>query len=280
MLGWVAGAALAAGTLAAAAEAGTVERIRGDGVIRLAVRDDAPPFSAKGSGAEPVGYSVDLCREVVDSIKRRLGLPKLEIRYVKVSAADRLAAISDGRADLLCEATSATLSRRKMVDFSIPTFISGAGLLIRADSPQTFAGLAGKKIAVLGGTTTETALRNSLKDEGMTAEVVIVKSHPEGIRTLKDGAVAAYFADRTILQYLTRNEPQGKLLLADEFLTLEPYALALPHGDEEFRLQVDWSLSEIYRTHRIDSIFAATFGKDATPSPLMKALVVVSSLPE
>ncbi len=278
LLGPLAGLALVAG--AAAAEAGTLDRIRSDGAIRLAVRDDAPPFSAKGSGADPVGYSVDLCREVAAGIKRQLGLTKLEIRYVKVTAADRFEAIRDGHADLLCEATSETLSRRKLVDFSVPTFVSGAGLMIRDDSPRTFAGLAGHKIGVLGGTTTETALRNTLQGGGMKAEVVLVKSHPDGLAALKDGTVSAYFADRTILEYLLRGQPQGKLLVADEYLTLEPYALALPHGDDAFRLAVDWALSELYRSHRIDAIFATTFGKGAKPSELMKALFVISALPE
>lgn len=267
-------------TLAGAAEAGTLERIRDTGSIRLAVRDDAPPFSAKGSGTEPVGYSVDLCREVAAGVKQQLGLAKLDIRYVTVTAADRLAAISQGRADLLCEATTATLSRRETVDFSIPTFLSGAGLLIRQDSPRTFAALAGHKIGVLGGTTTESALRNSLEDHGMTADVVLVKSHPEGIHALKDHTVDAYFADRTILLFMLRDETPGTLLLADEYLTLEPYALALPHGDEDFRLAVDRALSALYRSHRIDSVFAATFGGAAKPSALMAALFVVSSLPE
>lgn len=279
LVGGLAGLVLAAGA-AAAAEAGTLDRIRGDGAIRLAVRDDAPPFSAKGSGSDPVGYSVDLCREVAAGIKRQLGLAKLDIHYVKVTAADRFAAIGEGRADLLCEATSETLSRRKLVDFSVPTFISGAGLMIRDDSPRTFAGLAGHKIGVLGGTTTETALRNSLQDHGMKAEVVLVKSHPDGIAALKDGAVSAYFADRTILEYLLRGQPPGKLLVADEYLTIEPYALALPRGDDAFRLAVDWALSETYSSHRIDKIFAAAFGKGAKPSELMKALFVISALPE
>jgi ABC-type amino acid transport substrate-binding protein len=277
---WYGAIVVAACALAGAAEAGTIDRIKSDGAIRLAVRDDAPPFSARGTGPDPVGYSVELCRAVADSVKQQLGLTKLDIRYVKVTAADRLAAIQDGRADLLCEATTATLSRRKLVDFSITTFISGAGLLIRTDSPKTFAGLSGQKIGVLGNTTTETALRNTLKDQGMNAEVVLVKSHPEGVQALRSGAVSAYFADRTILTFLMRDEPPGQLLLADEYLTLEPYALALPHGDEDFRLAVDRALSELYRSNRINSIFADSFGKTARISELMKAMLAVSSLPE
>ena len=39
----------------------------------------------------------------------------------------------------------------------------------------------------------------------------------------------------------------GKLTLAENYLSVEPYALALAHGDEGFRLAVDRALSHIYR---------------------------------
>src|SRR5215467_10512446 len=76
-------------TLAGAASAETLDRIRQDGAIRIAYREDAPPFSLKGEGGAPAGYSVELCRAVADDIKRQLGLPKLDVSYVQVTAADR-----------------------------------------------------------------------------------------------------------------------------------------------------------------------------------------------
>src|SRR5689334_577100 len=148
-LGLLPGAALAATvllaglTLAGAASAETLDRIRQDGAIRIAYREDAPPFSLKGEGGNPAGYSVELCRAVADDIKRQLKLAKLDVRYVQVTAADRFEAIEKGRADLLCEATTATLSRRKLVDFSISTFVSGASLMIKPGGPTTFDALAG-----------------------------------------------------------------------------------------------------------------------------------------
>jgi hypothetical protein len=52
--------------------------------------------------------------------------------------------------------------------------------------------------------------------------------------------ISAYFADRSILLFLIRDSKAvGKLKLADVYLTVEPYALALPRGDEDFRLEVD-----------------------------------------
>ncbi len=266
---------------AGAATAATLDRIRQDKTIRIAYRDDAPPFSFKGKGGQPAGFMVELCGAVAKQLAEQLGLPPLQIAYVTVTAADRFDAIAQGKADLLCEPTTQTLSRRKTVDFSLPTFVDGAGLMIRADGPKNIKALAGKKIGVLAGTTTEEELKNSLKDAGITAEVAPAKTHEEGLAMLDDGKVAAYFADRAILVFLAQQSAApGKLLLADNYLTVEPYALALPHGDEDFRLAVDRALSRIYSSGEIATIFKGTFGAKSKPTLILQTLYLVSTLPE
>jgi len=93
------------------------------------------------------------------------------------------------------------LSRRQLVDFSIPTFLDGASLIVRADGPKKLDELAGRKVGVAAGTTTEESLRNSLKDAGIGAEVVAANTHGEGLAMLDDGKITAYFADRSILLF-------------------------------------------------------------------------------
>ncbi|HUC73382.1 MAG TPA: amino acid ABC transporter substrate-binding protein [Stellaceae bacterium] len=285
---WMDGSRFCAAVLAAlvlasgaAAAAAALDRIRQDKTIRIAFRDDAPPFSFKGKSAEPVGYMVDLCRAVANNLASQLNLSSLNVVYVPVTAADRFEAIAQGKADLLCEPTTQTLSRRRQVDFSIPTFVDGAGLLIRNDGPKSLMALGGHKIGVLAGTTTEDELRASLKDAGITAEVIPASTHDEGLAMLDDGKVSAYFADRGILMFLAeQSKAPAKLLLADNYLTIEPYALALPHGDEDFRLAVDRALSTIYRSGQIAPIFTHTFGAKTKPSQILQSLYLISALPE
>jgi polar amino acid transport system substrate-binding protein/glutamate/aspartate transport system substrate-binding protein len=275
------GMALLSFAPAAAAADSVLDRIRAQGEIRLAYRDDAAPFSFQADGAaQPEGYSVDLCREVVKAIQTDLKLPELKTTYVKVTPENRFQAITDGKADLLCEATTATLERRETMDFSISTFISGAGMMIRPGGPNSFEQLAGQKIGVLGGTTTAQDLKSFLAAGNIAADIVTVKSHSEGFAQLESGAILVYFGDRTILQYmLAKGDKAGKLLLADQFLSIEPYALALPR-DPEFRLAVDRALSRLYRTGAAKAVFAKTFGEKARPTSLQTSLYVLSGLPE
>ena len=268
-----------AGAPAAAHAAATLDRIKDKAEIRLAYREDAAPFSYLKDG-QPAGYSVDLCVEVANAIQKELGVPALKIAFIPVTAKNRFDAIAKGEADLLCEATTATLSRRETMDFSIATFVSGAGLAIRPDGPTSVEALAGQKIGVLGGTTTQADLDITLKGQGIAAAVVVVHTHDEGFDLLKKGEISTYFADRTILQeYLRHNAAGEGLLLADNYLTIEPYALAMPI-DHEFRLAVDRALSRLFRTGGMIKIFRGAFDAEAKPSELLKALSRMSGLPE
>ena len=262
------------------ARADALARIKDSGVIKLGYREDAAPFSYRDDRGEPAGYSVGLCGAVVADLQQELNRPGLEIQFVPVGAEDRFAALQNGTIDLLCGATTATLSRRQLVDFSLPTFIDGASVLYLKDGPADFEGLAGHKVGVRGGTTTEEALRNSLKKIGVDAQVVSVTDHKEGLRSLEAGEFSAYFADQGILLFLMlQSQSPDMLRLSGRFFTREPYALALPRGDSAFRLLVDRTLSRLYRTGKIRDYFSNAFGS-AKPSKLLEALFVVSALPE
>jgi ABC-type amino acid transport substrate-binding protein len=280
-VGFAALLALITAAVSCEASAGTIDRIREDKVIRIAYRIDAPPFSYKDKLGEPAGFMVDLCRAVAKNLAQQLSLPSVSVSYVTVTAVDRFEAIQQNKADLLCEPTSATLSRRAMVDFSIATFVDGASLMIGLDGPHNLQALAGRKIGVLAGTTTEEALRNSLRSAGITADVIPATTHAEGLSMLDDEKISAYFADRSILLFLIRDSKAAeKLKLADVYLTVEPYALALPRGDEDFRLEVDRALSHIYRSAEIGPILVHTFGENSQMGSMLQMVYVVSGLPD
>ena len=143
---------------------------------------------------------MDLCQAVVKRLSQQVNVPSLNVSYVPVTVANRFDVISQGKADLLCEATTVTMRRRKLIDFSIDTFVDGAGLLTRSDGPKNLRAMEGQ-IGVLAGTTTEQALRNTLSAAGINANVTLAGTHAEGLQMLDAGKVNAYFADRSILGF-------------------------------------------------------------------------------
>ena len=264
----------------AADAANVLQSIKQNGTIKIGYRLDAPPFSFRNDIGEPAGYTVDLCRAVSSVIGKRLKRP-VSIAYVPVTAKNRFDAIRSGKVDLLCGATTETLTRRKLVDFSVSTFVAGASVIYRVGGPSSFGALAGRNIGVTRGTTTEKDLEGTLKNLSVKAKVVHVGNHDAGIGALKSGQIDAYFGDRTILMALLMKSPDSlsQLKLSERHFSIEPYALALPRGAEQFRNEVDWALSYIYRSGEFKKIFQNSFG-NAEPSDFMKALVAINALSE
>ena len=277
---WI-GMAAALAMVAGTAEAGVLDRAKETGELRIAYRDDAQPFSYKNADGEPAGYSVALCRMVAMETAKEVGLDRLKIVPVEVGAADRLSAVRDGKADILCEATTATFARRATMDFSLLTFATGATLVYPVDGVATFDGLAGKKVGVLGGSTTEQGLREALTRAGIAAEVVTVGAHRDGIEQLASGEFAAYFGDGAILLYHLMQSPfRDRLRLSDKVLSFEPYALGLPKGDDAFRLVVDRTLARLSRGGGVARLFEESFGPGAEPGDIVKAMWLLNSIPE
>jgi ABC-type amino acid transport substrate-binding protein len=134
---------------------------------------------------------------------------------------------------------------------------------------------------VRGATTTEDALRNTLAELDLNAQVVTVASHDEGLAKLEAGEIAAYFGDQAILIFLaTGSDAPDQLKLSERQFTFEPYALALTRGDDEFRLLVDRTLARIYRSGTIDQLFTNAFGPKADPTPALRALYLINGIPE
>ncbi|MEJ2624172.1 MAG: amino acid ABC transporter substrate-binding protein [Pseudolabrys sp.] len=258
-----------------AALAGTLDRVKETGVFRIGYRADARPYSYQDARGHPAGYVVDLCRVLAAALG-----PGVRPQYVLVHAGERFKAVHDGKVDILCDPSTITIARREVVDFSIPTYLDGAGILSRQSAPvQRFEDLAGKRVGVLIGTTTEQLLHRSLEELGITATIVPVRDHRNGMDLVEDGKLDAYAADRGILAAMLRQGGRPGFELSKRYFSYETYGLALPRDDSAFRLFVDKTLAALYRSGRIHHILARTFG-NAPLDPMLQAMFTINSLPE
>ncbi|HZX95009.1 MAG TPA: amino acid ABC transporter substrate-binding protein [Myxococcales bacterium] len=278
--------ALVPGLALACAHAGasapsTLERIKSAKVIKLGYRDSAVPFSYLGSEGKPVGYSVDLCTRVVEGLRGELEMPDLRAEWVKVTPETRVDAVVDGDVDLECGSTTATLTRQKRVDFSNLIFVDGASLLSRVDAGLgTLGQLAGKRVAVVTGTTTEHILYDAFKKAGVTVQVVPVKITRDGFAAVDQERVEAYAGDRAVLVNLalTSAHPE-RYTIIDAWMSYEPYGLML-RRDPDFRLAVNRQLARIYRSGSILELYRTWFGKLGRPGNLLAAMYELYALPE
>jgi glutamate/aspartate transport system substrate-binding protein len=274
--------ALALPVAALAAEpGGTLKAIKDRKSIVLGHRESSWPFSYVDNG-KPAGYSVDLCVKVAESIGTQLGVPGLTTKWVKVTPEDRMKAVADGTVDLECGSTTATLSRSEQVDFSVTTFVDGGSLLATdASAVDGVKDLAGKRVAVVPGTTTQTALLAALKQYVITPQIVPVKDHAEGLAALERGTADVYASDRVILIGLGRRSTlRSKLSLSTQLFSYEPYALMLRRGDADFRLAVNRALSRLFRSEDIVRLYEKWFGDLGKPSPALVLMYAISAIPD
>ena len=273
----------------AASAAQTLDRLRDRHAITFAYRDGALPFSFAGRDKQPRGYSVELCEHIARAIQRQLGLAALDVKWIAVDADTRLELVATGRADAECGTTTITLSRMQQVDFSLPIFVDGGTLLVRAQSPvQRAADLDGRRVAVIRGTTTERALSAALELTGARAAIVPVAKPEDGASAVREGRADAYAGDRLVLTGLVtaadESKPAtangGNLVVLPDDISVEPYAIVVRRGDPDFRLAVNRALVEMYKRGEIDAIFRRWLAPLGNPSPLLNAMWYLNALPE
>ena len=269
-----------AGTPAATTPTSGLGRIAQSHVLTVGYREDARPFSFRGSDGAPAGYSIELCKRVAVSLRAQLKLETLDIKWVPVTVATRMQAVTDGTVDFECGTTSRTLGREKVVDFSNPTWVDLASFVSPASAPlRSLPELHGRRVGVVPGTTNETALK-ALADRGIVPVLVPMKTHTEGIAALREGRIDAYATDRLILVGEVMGGPAGaNLVLSDDYLSVETYGLVM-RRDAELRLAVNRALAEIYRSGEIATVFRQVFGAGSVPSPILEAAYMINALPE
>jgi len=284
--GVLASGVLASGPAVADALSDAVSR----GTIRLGVRADAPPFSAARPDGSFAGYQVDICEAVVAEIARASGRA-LSAEFVVVDAGNRFRMLADRAVDLLCEPTTVTLDRRGLVDFSIPTFVTGAGLMARlAPGPVAVPPLGGggvgvpenppRRLGVLAGTTTEAMVKTMVAAGALSAQVIDVATHGDGIAALSAGLLDGYAADLEILIDLRgRTTTPDQFVIADRLLSLETYALAMGRGETALRLAADRAIARLYREGDIVAIAQRHF-PGRSPGDAFTAMVILNALPD
>jgi ABC-type amino acid transport substrate-binding protein len=261
----------------------TLEQIKNNEVIRIGYRKAEPPMSFLNEDKQPIGYSIDLCLHIVNEVKSILKNPNIATRYVPVTASNRFDALKDNSIDILCGATTKTLSRSELVDFTQLTFITGAALLsLKTAKIEGFTDLMGKKIAVVKDTTTMDILAKTLRNEASDAKIIAVDSAAIGMDLVIKGEVDAFSSDQIVLIGLvvTHKDPK-QFAVSDKVFSFEPFALAIRKNDAEFRLLADRVLSRLSRSGQIIKVYKQWFGKYIKEVPaLLEALYILNATPE
>ena len=198
-----------------------------------------------------------------------------------MTSENRFEALSNNKIDLLCGATTKTLSRGELVDFTQLTFVTGASFMtLRGTKIKN--NFSGKKIGAVKSTTTVAELKKLFLETQTNAEIVIFNSSAKGLEALKKEKIDAFAADQVVLIGLAlASDNPGNFSILPDLFSYEPFALAVRKNDSDFRHVADSVISNLYRSKEILTIYDKWFGDfSSRRSAAFEALIVINAIPE
>jgi glutamate/aspartate transport system substrate-binding protein len=258
----------------------TLSKIRDSGVVTIAYRPDAIPFAYLDERKQPIGYGIDICREIVRLMERDLKRP-LRVAFVEVSARSRFDVVNGGKADMECGTTINDPQRRKTVDYSMPYQFSGPRFLVRSDSKiRAIQDLVGRRISVVPGTNSVPLLKQRIEGGVLPGAVLVeYKSYDEAREAVERGEVEAFATiDVLLAAQRAKAKDPSKLAIVGSFLVLEPIAIVLRRGDTDYKKTVDRHLASLMLDGVVGRFYDKWFQQPIPPNNLRMDLPMTFAL--
>ena len=254
----------------AAAQEGTLKKIRDSGSITVGHRDASVPFSYYDDKQQPVGYAMDLCHRIVDAVKAELKLQKLDVKYQLVTSANRIPLMANGTIDLECGSTTNNLDRQKQVAFTITHFVTANRWVAKRSSKiGKLEDLKGKTIVSTAGTTNIKQITEINGQKNLGMNIISANGHPEAFQMVETGRAVAFVMDDILLYSLAAQSRNPKdYEISKEALSVEPYGIMLRRDDPAFKKVVDNAMTQIYKSGQITAIYDKWFQKPVPPKNL------------
>ncbi len=261
-------ASTGAGAEEGAVLTGTLQAIQQRGAVRIGYRESAPPFAFLNKAGQPVGFSLDLCRGIAADVASALSRDLLEpgaadweqgIRIVlmPVAADARLPKLVSGEIDLECGSTTATEQRAQTVAFSPVFFLAGTKLMVSGNSAiASYRDLAGKTVVAGVGTTNADVLRRLSVQTAPPFTVAEAPDLSTAYAMLASGQADAFASDDILLSGLLALQPNSqRFRIVGDYLSYEPYAIALRRDDPAFSGLVRQSFERMAREGTLTALY-------------------------
>jgi ABC-type amino acid transport substrate-binding protein len=240
---------------------GTLAKIKEKGSITLGYRDASIPFSYLNPQRKPIGYSIDICLAVVDAIKADLGNDNIAVKYFPVNPQTRIPLVVSGTVDLECGSTTNNTERQREVAFSPIFFVSGTKVMVKRGAPfKSYRDLKGKSVAVVEGTTNETAVKAIDAKEALGIRLVQFRDHDQAFAALESGKVAAWAGDDALLYALAAESAHPReFAVLPEYLSYDPYGIMFRKNDPAFAELVKRTFERLAESRELARIYEQWF---------------------
>jgi polar amino acid transport system substrate-binding protein len=242
------------------AQADTLDSIKKAGKVRIAIDTAIPPFGMTDDKLQPTGSDVDTAQ----LLARDLGV-SLEI--VATTGPTRIPMLQTDKADLVISTLSITPERAKVIDFSIPYADHPSVVASLSAVPlKEMSDLAGKKVAVVRGTTQDTDLTQQAKG----AQLVRYEDDATMALAFASGQVDILATARSLLPAISKKNPART---AESRITMQTFYLAIGMRKDEPKLK-EWVNSWVktnLQNGQLGVIYKKYHGVDIPVEQLLKA---------
>lgn len=233
--------------------AGTLQDAKARGKLLAGVKTDFPPFGFVDEKGVNKGFDVDIAK----ALAKELFGKEDAVEFVAVTSGNRIAFLTTNKIDIILASMTITEERKKVIDYSIPYFMSGHLILVHKDSPITkYQDLAGKKVSTTQGSTGDIVVGELVP----TAERVKFQHNSESLQALKDRRVDAFVQDDVLLIDLQKRNPELKIVGWPPFRPA-PYGLGVRKGDKEWVDFIDAALTKIKKNGEYQKLWDKWFGE-------------------
>jgi glutamate/aspartate transport system substrate-binding protein len=264
---------------------GTLKKIKDSNSITLGIRESSFPLSYLDATQKPIGYHIDICMSVVEAIKSRLQLPKLEVKTQAVTSQNRIPLMVNGTIDLECGSTTNNAARQQQVAFAPTTYVTNVLMAVKkASGIKSLDQLGGKPVATTTGTTSVQLIRAHEKGKNIDFKEVYGKDHADSFLMLEtDRAVAFVMDDNLLMGLIASSKAPQDYAIVGESLSVEPIAIMLRKDDPQFKGLVHATVSNMMKTGLITKLYAQWFNSPIPPkgvnlavpmSDMLKAAII------
>ncbi|WP_265211478.1 amino acid ABC transporter substrate-binding protein [Herbaspirillum lusitanum] len=240
---------------------GTLEKIRRTNAVVIAYLNGTTPFAFLGDDKLVTGYTIELCRNIAEGLRKELKLPHMQVQFMEVDTVTRFIALDQGKADLECSTSTNNAERRKIAAFTVPHFFAAVRMLVKKDSGiRNWEDLRGKTVVVPRNTPMVKLLEQRSKIRSLNVRIVEVAYNEDAFDSVEKGKADAFVMEDVLLRRYLLSVPQPKnYQVVGEALSLEPYGIMMRKGDPEFKKFVDLQMVRIVRSGEIYRIYDRWF---------------------
>lgn len=237
----------------------TLKQIKETKTIVIGVRETVAPFSFNNGSDQFIGYSVELCEDVIRSLRLDLGLDSLRVIYMPVTGKDRVEIIAANNADMECGSTTNTAARQKTVSFSNAQFYSQSYFVgKKGQQMRGLEDLRGKRVALPEKTIQLKAVEEANADKKLGITIRTYRDPNEAFMAVLGGDADFTSTDDLFLIDMMLNVPgaKDKLQFYNTFAFLpNTYGIMLPKNDPAFVDVVNNYLNAMYQGGKAEKLY-------------------------